>query len=135
MKRRFCFILVVAIYMAIFSGCTNAADSKEDSDYRTIVDMAGREVIIPKKIERISCMTSAACETAVVAMGQASKLVCTTSYVDGNFEFTYKLFPELARVEKANAALSKEELINRKVDLVIIKNKRDIEKLTGTGIP
>ena len=77
---------------------------------------------------------SATCETALVAMGQADKMVCTSAFANGEFSFTYKLFPEFANVEKVKGGLSNEELIARGVDVVFVKSKSNVEKLNEAGI-
>ena len=125
-----CFLTFAS--MLIFAGCGNKESSNE-REYRTVTDMAGNEVKLPVNIERISCM-SATCETALVAMGQSDKMICTSTFASGDFEFTYKLFPELANVEKVNGSLSNEELIARNVDVVFVKSKSNVERLQEGGI-
>lgn len=105
-----------------------------DEGTRTVTDMAGNDVVLPNHVERVACW-SATCETAIVAMGQADKMLYSSTFASGDFEFTYKLFPELRNVEKLSEKLSNEELIARNVDVVFVKSKSNIEKLQNAGIP
>ena len=132
MKRLICLFLVMVLCMSFMAGCTQTNEDKE-REYHIVTDMAGNEVKLPVNIERISCM-SATCETALVAMGQAEKMVCTSAFANGDFSFTYKLFPEFANVEKVKGGLSNEELIARGVDVVFVKSKSNVEKLNEAGL-
>ena len=133
MKKSIGILLLLALCVTLFVGCTsNNADTSE-REYHTVIDMAGNAVELPVNIERISCM-SATCETALVAMGQADKMICTSTFASGDFSFTYKLFPELNDVEKVQGGLSNEELIDRGVDVVFVKSKSNVDKLKEEGI-
>lgn len=132
MKRFVCLFLVVVLCLSFAAGCAQNNEDKE-REYHIVTDMAGNEVRLPVNIERISCM-SATCETALVAMGQAEKMVCTSAFANGDFSFTYKLFPEFANVEKVKGGLSNEELIARGVDVVFVKSKSNVEKLNEAGL-
>lgn len=133
MKRIFSWALVVALCVAMLAGCGTTPSGEQERAYHTVTDMAGNEVTLPVNIERISCM-SATCETALVAMGQADKMIVTSAFATGDFSFTYKLFPDFANVERVQGGLSNEELIARGVDVVFVKSKSNVEKLNEAGI-
>jgi len=133
MKKIICVLLVFVMCLALLAGCGSGEQKPEEREYHTIVDMAGNEVSLPVNIERISCM-SATCETALVAMGQVDKMICTSAFATGDFTFTYKLFPEFKNVEKVKGGLSNEELIARNVDVVFVKSKGNVDALKEAGI-
>ena len=133
MKRSISIVLLLALCLTLLAGCASNNNDTPEREYHTVTDMAGNEVELPVNIERISCM-SATCETALVAMGQAEKMICTSTFASGDFSFTYKVFPELENVEKVKGGLSNEELIARGVDVVFVKSKSNVDKLKEAGI-
>lgn len=133
MKKSISILLLFALCVTLFAGCASNNNDVPEREYHTVTDMAGNEVELPVNIERISCM-SATCETALVAMGQADKMICTSTFASGDFSFTYKVFPELNDVEKVKGGLSNEELIARGVDVVFVKSKSNVDKLKEAGI-
>lgn len=133
MKKVFSIFIVLTICALFISGCRSTTPNETEREYHVVTDMAGNEVRLPVKIERISCM-SATCETALVAMGQAEKMVVTSTFASGDFDFTYRLFPELSKVEKVSGSLSNEELLARNVDVVFVKSKSNIERLQQGGV-
>lgn len=132
-KKSSIIVLLLAFCLIFFGGCVSSNNDSAEREYHTVTDMAGNEVKLPVNIERISCM-SATCETALVAMGQAEKMICTSAFASGDFSFTYKVFPELENVEKVKGGLSDEELIARGVDVVFVKSKSNVDKLKEAGI-
>ena len=133
MKKTVCFLMSVLIILGLLAGCESNKKPEAEREYHVVTDMAGNKVKLPVSIERVSCM-SATCETALVAMGQSDKMICTSTFASGDFDFTYKLFPELANVEKVNESLSNEELIARNVDVVFVKSKSNVERLQEGGV-
>ena len=133
MKKLLAMIALLAMCVSILSGCGSAKTDESVREYHTVTDMAGNEVSLPVHIERISCM-SATCETALVAMGQADKMIVSSTFASGDFDFTYRLFPELANVEKISGSLSNEELLARNVDVVFVKSKSNVERLQKGGV-
>lgn len=133
MKRIIRALLFGILCVSIFTGCSNTKNVEKQREYHIVKDMAGNEVELPVNIEKIACM-SATCETALVAMGQADKMICTSTFANGDFSFTYKIFPELENVEKVKGGLSNEELIDRGVDVVFVKSKSNVDALKEAGI-
>ena len=132
MKRNLLFLLLILMCLFLF-GCGNRDSGADNRKYHIVTDMAGNEVNLPVKIERISCM-SATCETALVTMGQADKMIVTSTFASGDFDFTYKIFPELSKVEKISGSLSNAELLARNVDVVFVKSKSTVERLQQGGV-
>ncbi len=133
MKKLLAIQLVLVMCLSVFVGCGKTVPNDSEREYHIVTDMAGNEVNLPVHIERISCM-SATCETALVAMGQADKMIVTSTFASGDFDFTYKIFPELSSVEKVDGSLSNEELLARNVDVVFVKSKSNIERLQEGGV-
>lgn len=122
--------IVCLIALALTLSIANYAFAEET---QTVIDMAGREIVLPKAIERVSCM-SATCETAIVAMGQADKLIYSSAFGSGDFSFTNKLFPDLVDVPKETTSLSNEALLEQNVDVVFVKSMSNVERLERGGI-
>ena len=133
MKKIVSDMFFLVLCLLVLTGCRAKTIEGSEREYHTVVDMAGNEVSLPVNIERISCM-SATCETALVAMGQADKMICTSTFASGDFSFTYKIFPDLEKVEKVSGSLSNEELIAREVDVVFVKSQSNVERLNEGGV-
>ena len=136
MQKKYILFVPLIIIVFLFAGCsksTKLEDIELKREYHIVTDMAGNDVSLPLKIERIANM-SATCETALVLMGQAEKMLYTEAFASGDFELTYKVFPELAKIEKVQGSLSIEELIARQVDVVFVKSKRNYDYLKEGGV-
>ena len=129
MKR----ILAISIVISIFIMCLSIMPAFAEEDTRVFVDMAGNEVALPSELTSIACM-SATCETALVAMGQADKMAYTSTFAQGDFELTKKLFPSLANVPQIKGGLTNEEMLARGVQVVFVKSKGNVERLKEAGI-
>ena len=81
-KKQFVYYFVYYV-CRIFAGCAQYR-KRIRREYHIVKDMAGNDVKLPVKIERVSCM-SATCETALVAMGQSDKMICTSTFASGEF--------------------------------------------------
>lgn len=131
-KKTISLALIAIILCTAFAGCS---DNKEDSssETRTIVDMANRTVEIPQKIERVACQSST-CEAVVISLGKGSLLVGTTDYTD-EASVAYQLFPELSSVAKLTDDMSVEEMLEREVQVVFVKDTNKIDKYEEAGLP
>ena len=132
-KRVLLVLLALAMLCTALAGCGKSVREQPLREFRVITDMAGNKVTIPADVQRVSCL-SATCETALVAMGQADKMICSETFAAGDFAFTEKLFPALKDVEKVQGGLSTEELIARDVDVVFAKSMSNIERMQDAGI-
>lgn len=136
MKQKFskliALMLALIVLCTTFAGCSSNKDNSSD-ETRTIVDMANRTVEIPQKIERVACQSST-CEAVVISLGRGSLLVGTTDYTDET-SVAHQLFPELSDVAKLTDDMSVEEMLERKVQVVFVKDTNKIEKYEEAGLP
>ena len=123
-------VSIACIFVLIISLCSI---SYAEPETRKITDMAGNEVEIPVNLTSIACM-SATCETALVAMGQADKMAYTSTFAQGDFTLTKKLFPALADVPQIKGGLTNEEMLARGIQVVFVKSKGNAERLKAAGL-
>ena len=131
MKRAIIILTSVCMIALFFCLCNMTALAETET--RLFVDMAGNEVELPSELTSIACM-SATCETALVAMGQADKMAYTSTFAQGDFELTKKLFPDLANVPQIKGGLTNEEMLARGIQVVFVKSKGNVERLRDAGI-
>lgn len=125
-------VLVVLVLCTAFVGCSNNKESSSN-ETRTIIDMANRTIEIPENIERVACQSST-CEAVIISLGKGSLLVGTTDYTDET-SVAYQLFPELSSVAKLTDDMSVEEMLERNVQVVFVKDTNKIEKYEEAGLP
>jgi iron complex transport system substrate-binding protein len=120
------FVFMLMCSLIIFSGCTSKSDSQNvgNNDTREIVDMAGRKVVIPKKIEKIYT-TSPVGQIAVYTLnpnklaGWNYKLSPEEmKYIDEK----YKKLPVLGGNFGKKNSFNAEEIIKIAPDIVIDMN-------------
>lgn len=133
MLKRLC-AMFLCFTLAVLMTSIIPACAEEKEEFRTIIDMAGNEVTIPVNITKVACI-SATCETALVAMGQADKMVYSSTFAQGDFAFTERLFPALKETRKVKGGLTAEEMIAEGVQVVLVKSKGNVEKMQQAGIP
>lgn len=114
------------------AGCGRQEQGGQD-DARVITDMAGRTVELPLEVERIACQSST-CEAVIISLGKATKLVGTTDYTDES-SFAFQLFPELSQVTKLADDMSVEEMLEKDVQVVFVKDTNKISKYEEAGLP
>ena len=132
MLKKICTLLLCLTILSLIANGNSYAETEDE--YRTIIDMAGNEVTIPVNITKVACI-SATCETALVAMGQADKMAYSSTFAQGDFAFTEKLFPALSTVKKVKGGLTAEEMIAEGVQVVLVKSKGNVERMQQAGIP
>ena len=111
------------------AGCGRQEQGGQD-DARVITDMAGRTVELPLEVERIACQSST-CEAVIISLGKATKLVGTTDYTDES-SFAFQLFPELSQVTKLADDMSVEEMLEKDVQVVFVKDTNKLDTVAGT---
>ena len=74
MKRTLCitFCLLLGVF-ALLTGCSSAP-SREESRSVTITDMGGAEVVIPRNIERVVCVSNPGVDM-MLALGAGDTLI------------------------------------------------------------
>lgn len=125
--------LAVAAQCIVLTGCGTGSETERETAVRTITDMEGRSVEIPEQIERVACQSST-CEAVIISMGKASLLMGTTDYTEED-SFAYQLFPELSEVDKLVDDMSVEEMLEKDVQVVFVKDTNKIEKYEEAGLP
>lgn len=134
-KKNIALVMTIVMVLLCLSltGCGKNNQNETSLDKRIIVDMANRSVEIPVEIERVACQSST-CEAVVISLGKGSLLVGTTDYTD-EASVAYQLFPELSGVAKLTDDMSVEEMLERKVQVVFVKDTNKIEKYEEAGLP
>ena len=134
MKRAVSLALAFLLLLPCLSlaGCGRQEQGGQD-DARVITDMAGRTVELPLEVERIACQSST-CEAVIISLGKATKLVGTTDYTDES-SFAFQLFPELSQVTKLADDMSVEEMLEKDVQVVFVKDTNKISKYEEAGLP
>ena len=121
-------IILASLTLAL-SACGNLENNEKT---RKITDMAGNEVVLPVEINTVVCQ-SATCESAVVSLGLADKLLYSASFTD-EFVLANELFPVLSDKPKNSAGMTNEELLLNNVDVVFVKSKSRVEPLRNAGL-
>ena len=125
--------VLIVMQCIMLTGCSTGWESSEENTTRTVVDMEGRSVEIPVQIERVACQSST-CEAVIISLGKASLLMGTTDYTEED-SFAYQLFPALSEVEKLADDMSVEEMLEKDVQVVFVKDTNKIEKYEDAGLP
>lgn len=129
---------IVALLMCIvlLSGCVavfSSCNDEEESDTVTVTDMEGTEVIIPKNVSKVACISPSATDL-MIAFGLGDKIVGTYR------SFTYnpwatEIYPQAANFKGYSYSVSAEELLADGIELVIIQNTENAEAFRNAGIP
>lgn len=118
----------------------NVSSPKQKADTRTVVDQAGREVILPLEINRIAT-TWRPCTFLIYAIGAQSKLAGVD---DGSTKtpFTTGVYPQIAdipHIGDKRHGINMEELIAVKPDVVCVWSGKGsdsiVKQLETQGIP
>ena len=125
-------ILIVGIIVFFVWNNINSTEELTNSK-KTITDMIGNTVKIDKNIERVACQSST-CEAAIISLGKAEVLVGTTDYTDEE-SFAYDLYGKLKQVQNLTDDMSVEEMLEKNVQLVIVKDTNKIDKYKTAGLP
>ena len=127
MKKK---IIAISLLIIMCFGCANKT-IKNNNIY--VIDMEGSKVEIPNKIERVACISQSATDL-MIAFGLGEKIYGTYR------SFMYNtwvpiLYPYANNYKLYSYSVSAEELINDKIDLVLIQDTENIEALRKTNIP
>lgn len=127
MKKR---IIAMVLLILLCCGCSNKIITSSD---RYVIDMEGTKVKIPNKIERVACISQSATDL-MIAFGLGEKVYGTYR------SFMYNtwgpiLYPYAKNYKSYSYSVTAEELINDKIDLVLIQDTENIEALRKTNIP
>lgn len=127
MKKK---IIAISLLIVLCFGCSTKT-IKNNNKY--VFDMEGTKVEIPNKIERVACISQSATDL-MIAFGLGEKIYGTYR------SFMYNtwvpiLYPYAKNYKSYSYSVSAEELINDKIDLVLIQDTENIEALRKTNIP
>ena len=127
MKKK---VVLIGLLLVLCFGCNNKIIK---GNYKYVVDMEGTKVEIPNKIERVACISQSATDL-MIAFGLGEKIYGTYR------SFMYNtwapiLYPYAKNYKSYSYSVSAEELINDKIDLILIQDTENIEALRKTNIP
>lgn len=142
-RNSFFFIFVLLQFFLVVSCNGNQIEDPviPDEEHTTlVVDSFGREVQVPKKIERIAALYSFA-GYAVCLLERGNDLVAVPGGLQRDV-LLREMYPNIfdASVPRAGGTINIEELLRIKPDLVIIRgdtavDEKEKEKLDNTGLP
>jgi iron complex transport system substrate-binding protein len=126
-------MLALLMSMSLMAGCgkseETAAPAPEQTDTRTIVDQAGREVVIPAEVNRI-VTTWRPCSFLVFAVGGQDKIVgCDTGTTKSSY--TTGVYPEIANIPTVGdkKGINMEELMATQPEVVFVWSGKGSEEL------
>lgn len=117
-KKLLTLILVVGTILTLTS-CSSGSTSESSNSTKTVVDIQGKKVKIPKKVTRIADLWHAN-NQIVLLLGRSNDLVATTPMVQKNYWYNL-VDPKIKKVSApfAGDELQGEELLKTKPDVVI----------------
>ena len=132
MKKIIIFFIFVFLLCTCFSlvGCSN---KNENGDYIKVVDMEGTEVIVPKNVSHVACISQSATDF-MIAFGLGEKITGTYRSFLYNTWVT-ELYPYAKNYKSYSYSVSAEELLADGIDLVIIQDTENAEAFRNAGIP
>lgn len=102
---------------------------------RTVTDMAGRQVTVPDRVERIGCL-EVLCYEKLFLLGAADRVIMMTRT---NAPWMLPTNPGQERIRQLPSNPDVEEMLRQKVDVVFrtfgYPDPRKIEQLAALGIP
>lgn len=140
-------LLVIALLFSsiLFSGCGNQAAKQPDdqeqcqekTQERTIVDMGGKEVVIPKEVNNVIITCYGGATHDLVVLGASDKIIAQPSMK--KFKQLLELKPEFKDLPDVGSFddVSTEEVLKLDPDIVIasITSEKGNSKIEEVGIP
>ena len=136
------FFTLIASLLVLMPACAGSSQDSPTSARETILitDSIGREVEVPRNVERIAALYSFA-GYAVCLFGRGNDLVAVPGGLQRD-KLLIRLFPQVANasVPRTGGAINAEELLKIKPDLVLVRSdtvvdEREAEKLDSAHIP
>jgi iron complex transport system substrate-binding protein len=114
----------VEVPTTIINTTTETVTANSNSETQTIIDMAGREVTLPKNISRVVTLGPTwVLDTALCALGQGSKIINSPGKYNPAAKYLYLLAPQLKDATlistDSDYAPNLEQLLELKPDVVI----------------
>lgn len=143
MKKNKLYFFSLVCLILLLSGCVKKDENKSQSDFRIIVDHTGREVKIPRKINRVVIGSMIPLPSAYCLFtGSAEKIIgmYPSSMAAAKNSFLAKVYPEITKAETSfvsNGVVNAEELLKLKPDVVLYPSANEEERLIyeKAGIP
>ncbi|MCT4564502.1 MAG: ABC transporter substrate-binding protein [Maledivibacter sp.] len=136
-------VFCLCIVLMFFTGCTQnngVAESNSDREMITITDCVGREVEIPKKVERVASIFATSGHIATI-LGKGDSIVAISNGLTRDL-LLHEVCPHIkdALVAKGGGHFNIEELIKANPDVVffstdVIKDHATEKKINQLGIP
>ena len=111
------------------------------ADVRTVVDMAGRSVVLPAEIHRIGTVWAVAVLNSLVeVMGEGSKIynqMPAHFSKSDRWKMQYQFAPQIANgplFEDANRALLLENILQVRTDVCLAMTKQAVQVLERNGV-
>ena len=138
----FCLALAVSVGAGpVFSPRKALAAEAASADVRTVVDMAGRSVVLPAEIHRIGTLGSIGVLNAFVElMGEGSKIYNQMSAgftKTDRWKMQYQFAPQIANgplFEDANRELLLENILQARTDVCLAMTKETAQVLERNGV-
>ncbi len=129
MKKLLKLLAIFLLFSSIISSSAMASST------RTITDMTGEKIKIPKKVNRVADLWHAN-NQVVLLLGGQNKLVATTPLVKKQHWFTM-VDPKIAKVAAplAGNQIQVEELVKIKPDVVIASDQAQIKESRQAKLP
>lgn len=128
MRKILSIILVLCACFCLI-GCTE----KQENNFITITDMEGTEVVVPKNVSNVACISQSATDL-MIAFGLGDKIKGTYRSFTYN-PWTIELYPNAKNYKAYSYSVSAEELVSDAIDLVIIQDTENAESIRKVGIP
>lgn len=137
-KRKIALFLVTLLLISILSGC-GQQDNQEtlQEQKKTIVDMAGKSVEVPEKVEKIAVTCYGGASHEVAILGAGDKIVAQPPMQ--RFPQLVKMLPGFADVPDVGSfdEVNVEEILKLEPDVVIasVSSEKGNKKIEEAGIP
>lgn len=135
MKKFFWFqILSKLLFLIILPLCIVCCKKTDIvSNQRTITDMEGTSVLIPKTVNHVACISQSATDF-MIAFGLGNRIAGTYRSFTYN-PWTVELYPAAKNFKTYSYSVAAEELLADGIDLVITQNTENAESFRNAGIP
>ena len=125
-------LMIIGMSLSLY-GCSAKMPEKTSKSTRTIIDMGGCEVVIPKEITRVACGSNPGMDM-MIAFGAGDKLVAAHKTVFDNPWF-YKFYPNAGELLKIDSYEPEaESLLAMDVDIIFLPDPSVCEALRQKGV-
>jgi len=135
LKRSISFFLATLFVCLSLVGCSNSNNDTPDNTKRTVVDMTGKTIELPKQVSKVFCDWQSG-TTLVMTLGATKKLVAVHSAFDSeSFAWARSICPDINGVPRDDDPFTNiESILNYSPDLVITNLEENIEAYNNLGL-